>query len=301
MNGWILVGEKSANLSDLAIFVDTFNRMGLPLKKVFTNQITPLISNDRAVFIAGKIEPLPTFVISAFFGNNNYHNRSVVKMLESMDVMCINTHACLIDTCDKMKSFQLVQEKVPQALLPKTILYHQGLTENFLTQTIGFPMVVKINHGAKGTGVELAGDYRHLTEILASFRVTYQDQILLQEYIASSRGKDLRIILCGGQVVTSFVRINDTDFKSNLATGGCLQFVDLPLHLKTTAQEIAKALSINLGSVDFLLGNDNKYYLCEANSMPGLSYVKASGEDGMENPLETVVENIKKQIAAPSN
>jgi RimK family alpha-L-glutamate ligase len=296
MNGWILVGEKSVNLNDLNIFVDTFNKMGLPLTKVFANQITPIASNENVVYVNGRQEKLPSFIVSAFFGNNDYHNRSVVKMLESMGVLCINTYACLIDTCDKLKSFQLVREKVKTALLPKTILYHPSLNEAFLTQTIGFPMVIKINHGAKGTGVELAQNYSHLTSIVTNFQYAYDDEILLQEYIAPSRGKDLRIIVCGGEVITSFVRINETAFKSNLATGGHLQFITPPPHLLATAQGIANALSINLGSVDFLLGDDNKYYLCEANSMPGLSYVKASGDDGIKNPLEDVVENIKKQL-----
>ena len=298
MNGWILVGEKSVNLNDLNIFVNSFNEMGLPLKRVFANEISAIASNENVVFVNGKKEAPPVFIVSAFFGNNDYHNRSVVKMLESMGVLCINNYTCLIDTCDKLKSFHLVHEKVKTALLPKTILYHPSLREDFLKENIGFPMVVKINHGAKGTGVELAQNYNHLTNIIAQFQAEYDDEILLQEYIASSRGKDLRIIFCGGQVITSFVRINDTDFKSNLATGGHLQFVTPPSHLLATAQEIALALSINLGSVDFLLGEDNKYYLCEANSMPGLSYAKASGNNGIKNPLEDIVNNIKKQLSA---
>lgn len=298
MNGWILVGEKSVNLNDLNIFVDTFNKMGFPLKKIFANQITPIASNQNVVYVNGKKEHLPSFVVSAFFGNNDYHNRAVVKMLESMGVLCINTYACLIDTCDKLKSFQLVREKVKTALLPKTILYHPSLTEVFLTQSIGFPMVIKINHGAKGTGVELADSYSHLKNIIELFQAEYSDEILLQEYIAPSRGKDLRIIMCGGQVITAFIRINETDFKSNLATGGHLQFVTPPTHLIDTAKNIANALSINLGSVDFLLGEDKQYYLCEANSMPGLSYVKASGNEGIKNPLEDIIENIKNQLLA---
>lgn len=298
MTGWILVGEKSVNLNDLNIFVDTFNKMELPLKRVFANQISAIASNENVVFVNGKKEELPSFIVSAFFGNNDYHNRSVVKMLESMGVLCINNYACLIDTCDKLKSFHLVHEKVKSALLPKTILYHPSLTEDFLNLNVGFPMVIKINHGAKGTGVELAQNFSHLTSIIAQFQAEYDDEILLQEYIASSRGKDLRIIFCGGEVMTSFVRINDTDFKSNLATGGHLQFVTPPSHLLAAAKEIALALSINLGSVDFLLGEDNKYYLCEANSMPGLSYVKASGNNGIKNPLEAIVENIKNQLLA---
>lgn len=298
MNGWILVGEKSVNLNDLNIFVDTFNKMGLHLKKVFAGQITAIASNEKVVFVNGKKEELPNFIVSAFFGNNDYHNRSVVKMLESMGVLCINNYACLIDTCDKLKSFHLVNEKVKSTLLPKTILYNPSLTEDFLNQNIGFPLVIKINHGAKGTGVELAQNYTHLNSIIAQFKAEYDDEILLQEYISSSRGKDLRIIICGGQVITSFVRINDTDFKSNLATGGHLKFVTPPNHLLDTAQEIALALSINLGSVDFLLGEDDKYYLCEANSMPGLSYVKSSGNNGIKNPLEDIVNNIKSQLLA---
>lgn len=296
MNGWILVGEKSANLKDVDIFIKGFTDIDINLKKVFAKDISIFIDENDSIYVNGKKTDLPDFSVSAFFGNYDYHNHSVVKLLEGRGVLCINGYSCLINARDKMKSFLLVKEAVPAACLPKTLLYNSSYSEALIKEAIGFPLVAKINHGAKGNGVHLVNNFTELTEVVSVLEEKYGDEIILQEYISFSKGKDLRVIVCGGKVMTSFLRTNQDSFKSNLNSGGLLHFFKLPKALEDTSLQIAKTLGMNLGSVDFLLGENDKFYFCEANSMPGLSYVKASKDQNITNPLKTIAENIKNQV-----
>ena len=113
----------------------------------------------------------------------------------------------------------------------------------------------------------------------------------------SSKGRDLRLIVLGGQVVDALVRVNPGSFTSNVHQGGHVEEFDPPQELKDAAVRFAEAIGMVMGSVDFLFGeNEGEFYLCEANSSVGLSYLMDSTRgdvskrylDGMNRLLELV-------------
>ena len=296
MVGWILVGKKSVNLADVDNFISVFEKNNLPLQKIMVETISLCTDNFDGVFVNGIRYPLPDFIVPAFFGNFNFHSLCVVKMFESAGIFSTASYSCLVDTKDKLKSFLMVKGKLKTVLLPKTILFAENITSSFLDKNFSFPLIAKINHGSKGDGVCIINNFKELLTTANTLAEKFQDQILLQEFIQTSIGKDLRIIVCGGEIITAFLRQNTNDFKSNLNFGGTLKFIEPPLSLCNEALNIAKILDINLGSVDFLLGANNSFYFCEANSMPGITYSKTANENELPDPLEQIAKNIKKQI-----
>ena len=69
-------------------------------------------------------------------------------------------------------------------------------------RNIGFPIVVKSLSGTHGKGVYLAENKRNfeqLVEMMEQFNDRFN--IILQEFVKDSHGKDLRIIVVGGKVV----------------------------------------------------------------------------------------------------
>lgn len=299
MTGWVLVGEKSADIWEMKVFIDTFEQAGVNIEKVFAKDIAVIADSENKVFINGKEKPLPDFAVAAFFGDFDYHNLFVVKMLEGMGIHCINSYDCLKDARDKLKAFHMVKENVPEAVLPKTMLYDKNLPWDFITSNFSFPLIAKINHGAKGIGVTLANDINELKNNIEELEKEFQDQILIQQYIHQQTGRDLRFIVCGGEIISCFTRTSQSEgFKSNLSEGGSLEFFNPSPELSQTALKTAQALSLNLGSVDFLFGENDTFYLCELNSLPGLSYVVAARNAGKADPLAQIAENIKKQVIA---
>lgn len=61
-------------------------------------------------------------------------------------------------------------------------------------------------------------------------------------------------------------------FRSNLAKGGKIIRYSPPASVMEAAEKIAELLKINMGSVDFLFGENESFYLCEANAMPGIAF-----------------------------
>ena len=142
------------------------------------------------------------------------------------------------------------------------------------------------------------GDEKELRSILKLVNgAPFGDQLIAQEAIMSSKGRDLRLIVLGGQVVDALVRVNPGSFTSNVHQGGHVEEFDPPEHLKDAAVRLADAIGMRMGSVDFLFGErKDEFYLCEANSSIGLPYlmndmrgdVSKRYLDGMKRLLEMV-------------
>jgi gamma-F420-2:alpha-L-glutamate ligase len=90
---------------------------------------------------------------------------------------------------------------------------------------------------------------------------------LYQEFIASSKGMDYRIIVVGGKFVAGMKRVNHQgDFRSNVAFGGIGQAVKIPAEFIQTAEKAASILGLDYCGVDVLIGPKGEPILCEVNS-----------------------------------
>ena len=296
MEIYLLLGEKSAGLKDIDIFCNAFEKNGIKLKKVMTDTIDISYPFNGQITINKEKHPLPDAVISAYFGNINDYNLYVTRYFESMGVLCINTADCIIDARDKLKAILKISQNLPDIKIPDTLLLSQNTTAEFINKKMSFPCIIKIINGSKGIGVELCHSAQEAIKKSKEFKEKYNDRVMLQKYIESSKGYDMRFIICGGKYIVSFIRQNNESFLSNVAKGGeIIPYTPKDEEIKA-AQSIASLLNINLGSVDFLKGQNNELIFCEANAMPGLNYTQAFIKAGFDNPLNTIVKNIKSQI-----
>jgi gamma-F420-2:alpha-L-glutamate ligase len=93
--------------------------------------------------------------------------------------------------------------------------------------------------------------------------------IIIQEFIESSRGRDLRVFVIGGRAVACMERTGKAgDFKSNYSRGGSVKKFDLNPEIEWLATESAKILGLDIAGIDLLFDGDH-YKICEANSSPG--------------------------------
>jgi ribosomal protein S6--L-glutamate ligase len=104
--------------------------------------------------------------------------------------------------------------------------------------------------------------------------------IILQEYIAESKGRDYRAIVVGGRVVAAMRRqAKKGEFRSNLHRGGLGVRVELPKAYRQAAISAAKVMGLEVAGVDMLQGKDGPKIL-EINSSPGLEGIeRTSGVD----------------------
>ena len=79
---------------------------------------------------------------------------------------------------------------------------------------------MKIQQGTQGIGTMIAETTQAVTSLLETLWAMGQD-IILQEYIAESRGKDYRAIVVGNRVLAALRRqAKSGEFRSNIHRGG---------------------------------------------------------------------------------
>lgn len=140
-----------------------------------------------------------------------------------------------------------------------------------------FPMILKTASGTHGVGVFMIDSEQGLKTIFDYLKADNVDQImLLQEYISSSYGKDIRVIVLNDEVLAAVVRDNsDKDFRSNVFQGATPKLVELTKEQEEVAINSVNALGLKFGGVDILF-TDDKPLITEVNSPCDYSFVEKS-------------------------
>lgn len=258
--------------------VEIFRKMNkVDIDLMFFEDIIPMAETDfngKILLNDGEVN-CPDFIyVRAFdLGDKQYHLNAVLEMFENLGVLCVNSPKTKAITSDKLLTMQIARSVCNYMKIPKTILVTPEISASKVGEIIGFPLVIKIMHGSKGKGVSLINTEEELENLLNMvFAAPFNDQIMAQEAILSSKGRDLRLMFAFDKLIDVFVRVNDNDFKSNISTGGHFEQYDVPDELVEDALKFVKAIDLKMGSIDFLFGeNDDEFYLCEANSTIGMS------------------------------
>ncbi len=132
-----------------------------------------------------------------------------------------------------------------------------------IIEKLGLPLVFKLNKSSLGAGVFLIKTRTELKEYISRYRATPH---LYQKFIASSAGRDIRVIVIGGKAVASMERFNSNDFRSNIAVGGCARAFDITPEIENLAVRASEAVGSDYCGVDILLDDDGMPMICEVNS-----------------------------------
>ncbi len=204
---------------------------------------------------------------------------AVLHHFELMGVPVLNPSAAVYRARDKLRSLQvLVEHGVP---VPPTLMARSpDSIEWCIEQLGGPPVVLKLLQGTQGVGVMLAESVTAAEAILDAMWGLNQN-ILVQKFIAESRGKDLRCLVVGDRVVAAMRRVARAgSFRSNIHRGGRGESVHpLPKELERVAVAASRAMGLNVSGVDLLEGKDGPL-VTEVNVSPGLEGIEAAtGKD----------------------
>ena len=190
--------------------------------------------------------------------------------LKSRGVPVYNDPA-VIDLCDN-KATQYVQLAAKGLPMPRTIvapkvypnfsILDSGYFERVIDR-LGLPMVIKEGHGSFGMKVYLIETEEQFYEKVDSLRGI---DFVFQEFIASSRGRDIRVNIVGGRIVAAMYRHSETDFRANITNGGVASPVELTESQQELAMSAAEAVGATFAGVDLLFGENDQPLVCEVNA-----------------------------------
>ncbi|MGZ3457030.1 MAG: ATP-grasp domain-containing protein [Archangium sp.] len=192
---------------------------------------------------------------------------AVVKHFEMMGVPVLNDAAAISQSRDKLRALQLLCSAGLD--VPRTVMAHDRSNVRKLVEEVGgLPVIIKLLRGTQGVGVMIAHSLQEVQTIVNTFWDLGQE-VVLQEFVAESKGRDVRALVVGEQVVGAMQRrAKKGEFRSNIHRGGEGHPVALPPAYVDVAVRAARLLGLELAGVDMLEGHAGPR-LMELNSSPG--------------------------------
>ncbi len=221
-----------------------------------------------------------------------FYGTTIVRQFEMMNVYCLNKSLPITSSRDKLNTLQLLsQENLP---MPTTSFSHSVYeTKHLIKMVGGAPLVIKLLEGTKGVGVVLAETTKAAESVINAFKSLKAD-ILVQEFIKESKGRDIRCFVVGNKVVASMERqAEEGEFRANMHLGGKATAIEITAEERALAIKAAKILGLDIAGVDMVRSNFGPKIL-EINSSPGLEGIEtATGVD----VAGAIIKFLEKKVA----
>ncbi len=202
-----------------------------------------------------------------------YYGTAVVRQFQEMDVFCANTAHGILNSRDKLRSLQILSRH--SIGLPRTTFVRDKKDVLPAIKRVGgAPVIIKLIEGTQGIGVLLADSVKQAESIIELLQSQRQN-VLIQKFVAESKGRDIRALVVGDQVVAAMRRVaQGQEFRSNVHRGGLAEPVELNDDYRETAVRCTQIMGLRVAGVDMLEGKDGPQIM-EVNSSPGLEGIES--------------------------
>ena len=270
MNGWILYKNPVEESWETNRLIEEFKKQDINVRVVNPQDVDIFVDRDdrKSILVSGKARLLPDFVIPRTGSGTTYFIKAIIRHLERLGVELINGSDSIDNVKDKLYTQQVLgQSNLP---VPKTLLVKHPINLDWVENNIGYPAIIKTLSGSFGAGVFLAENKKQLEQLLKMAEITKPSyNIIIQEFIKDSWGKDIRVFVLNGKVIGCMMRQStDGDFRANITRGGEGIPYQIDEKIEWLGGESARLLGLDIAGVDLLFSNGS-YSICEVNSSPG--------------------------------
>ncbi len=223
-----------------------------------------------------------------------YYGTAVVRQFQQMDVFCANPAHGILNSRDKLRSLQLLSRH--HVGIPRTTFVRDKRDVlPAIDRVGGAPVIIKLIEGTQGIGVLLAESVK-AAESIVELLQSQKQNVLIQKFVAESKGKDIRAFVVGDRVVAAMRRVaQGQEFRSNVHRGGVAEAVELPEEYVETAVRATQIMGLRVAGVDMLEGKSGPQIM-EVNSSPGLEGIETCTQLDVAG---AVIEYIAAQVDFP--
>lgn len=237
-----------------------------------------LMRYQHSIYYSGRKVNPPDVIIPRIGATLTNYGISVVRQFEILDSKVLNSADSISRSRDKMRTLQLLAAEGIH--IPKTVMARNpNQLVRALQLTGGPPIILKLIEGTQGIGVILSETRQSFESTLDTLWNLGQD-ILIQQFIADSKGRDIRAFVINGKVVAAMKReAAAEEFRANIHRGGTGKMVILSSIQEETAIRATEILGLGIAGVDFF-DIPGEPIIIELNSSPGLQGIeRATGVD----------------------
>jgi len=250
-----------------------------------------LEAENPDLFYRGKLIGAYDAMIPRIAPSITFFGTAIVRQFEQMGVYCLNSSQGIVFSRDKLRSLQILSKH--DVGIPTTA-FVRGRHDvyNAIERVGGAPVIIKLLEGTQGVGVILAETQKVAEAIIETLHSANQN-VLIQKFVAESKGKDVRALVVGERVVAAMRRTaQGQEFRSNVHRGGFAEGIELDEEYERTAIRAAQVMGLRVAGVDMLEGADGPQ-ITEVNSSPGLEGIEsATGADVAGAIIDYMVERV---------
>jgi ribosomal protein S6--L-glutamate ligase len=271
--------SRNAKLHSTARIVEAAHARGHEVEVIDPIACSVVISRfQHRLFARGREIIGHDVVIPRIGASITDYGLAVLTHFERLNVPSVNSTIAIQRSRDKLRALQYLSAHdvgIPRTAIARTPEAIRGAVD----AVGGTPVIIKLLKGTQGVGVMKAESSEGVESIIDTLWGLGQN-IILQEFIAESMGRDLRAIVIGGELIAAMRRVaKKGEFRSNLHRGGAGQRVELPPAYARAALDAARIMGLGVAGVDMLESRDGPRVI-EVNSSPGLRGVeRATGID----------------------
>lgn len=289
LRGYILSNKSESDLTESDYgtprLLEAARRKNIDISVFTPGQFEMVVTRDdkKSILIDDKVTDLPDFILPRTGSGTTYYALSVIRQLEQLGIYVCNGSNAIETVKDKLHMHQiLAYSRLPT---PKTMLAKYPINTKIVAREIGFPLIIKNVTGSFGSGIYLCESEEKFDDIIELIYTNNEKaNIIIQEFIKDSRGKDIRVFVLGGKVIGCMQRTSNGSFKANVAKGGSVSAFEVTPEIEWVSTEAARLVGLDVAGID-LLFDGNGFKICEANSAPDFK--------GMEEVVgKRIAENI---------
>ena len=217
----------------------------------------------------------------------------LASYFETMNIPVFNSSDAIYLCDDKFRTHQaLAKYDIPMPKTYKVPFSFKGMRlrdYSFIDQIseeLEYPLVLKCTNGSFGEQVYLCNNKK---EVIENIEKHVSEPMIIQEYIKSEYGRDLRMYMVGEKLTAAIIRINEKDFRANIHLGGYGLNYEPSSKELSLAKKVMNILGLDFAGIDFLFDKDNNLILCEVNSNAHFKELyDVTGVNAAENIMEYI-------------
>lgn len=270
LKGIILCTAATEPSYSLKRFVEAAANHNIELQALSPQQFELVVTrtDKKSVLIDEKVQPLPDFILPRMGASTSFYAFSVLRQLQNLGVFVCNPPSAIYSVKDKLLTHQMIASS--SLATPRTMLAKPFISSTVVEREIGFPLIIKNVAGTNGAGVYLCESPDKFQDVMELIYTNNPDaNIIIQEFIASSSGKDLRVFTIGKKVVACMQRSASSGFKANVTKGASVAFYPATPEIQQIGHQASELFQLDIAGIDLLFETDGSFKVCEVNSSPG--------------------------------
>jgi ribosomal protein S6--L-glutamate ligase len=264
----LTVLSRSTSIYTTRRLVEAARARGLRVRVVDPLEIEMGLGEEPAVYWRRRRLPRTDVVVPRIGLSVHQYGLSVVNQLELMGLPVLNGAYGIAASRDKMRSLQLLA--AAGVRVPRTVMASGASRLKEMVKLVGgVPVVVKLLSANERSGVMICESLQSLEAALDAILGLGQN-IVVQQYLRGAKGRDLRVLVVGGEVVAAMRRSPPVGrFSRNLRRGAQFEAVELSPGYARTAAAAARILRLEVCAVD-MLDVKGRPRVFEVNSSPSI-------------------------------